>query len=213
MRAGADFCALEDLMNNSNSPVTLYIFRHGQTEWALSGQHTGLTDIPLTDVGREQARALRNSVSHIDFSQVLVSPLSRAKETAQLAGLENAKVLQDLAEFNYGEYEGLTTDEIRKKVESWTVWTHPCPYGETLAEAAQRCQNVIDTASGIGGKVAVVAHGHILRILTATWLKLPPEDGRHFMLDTSTISVLSHERETPAIKIWNSPTDIVAALV
>ena len=197
-------------MTKNSTPVTLYIFRHGQTEWAMSGQHTGLTDIPLTDVGRAQAKALRNAVSHIDFSQVFVSPLSRARETAELAGLINPKVLDDLVEFNYGEYEGITTDQIRQTVPAWTVWTHPCPNGETLEQAAARCQRVIDTASGVGGKVALVAHGHILRILTATWLKLPPQEGRHFMLDTSTISVLSHERETPAIKIWNSPTDVVA---
>ncbi len=199
-------------MTSNNSLVTLYIFRHGQTEWALSGQHTGRTDIPLTDVGREQARALRNAISHIDFSQVLVSPLSRAKETAQLAGMTNAKICADLAEFDYGKYEGLKTDEIRKQVLDWTIWTHPCPDGETLAQAAHRCKKAIDIAGGIGGKVALFAHGHILRILTATWLKLPPQEGRHFMLDTSTISVLSHERETPAIKLWNSPTDLVAAL-
>lgn len=194
-------------MTKNSTPVTLYIFRHGQTEWALSGQHTGLTDIPLTEFGRAQAKALRNSVSHIDFSQTFVSPLSRARETAELAGLANLKVIDDLVEFNYGEYEGITTEQIRQTVPGWTVWTHPCPNGETLEQAAARCQRVIDTASGIGGKVALVAHGHILRILTATWLKLPPQEGRHLMLDTSTISVLSHERETPAIKIWNSPTD------
>lgn len=199
-------------MNSSYSNVTLYIFRHGQTEWALSGQHTGRTDIALTDVGRDQARALRNVINHIDFSQVLVSPLSRAKETAELAGLKDAKVCDDLAEFDYGKYEGLTTDRIRKEVAGWTIWTHDCPEGETLAQAARRCQNVIDTAGSIGGKVALIAHGHILRILTATWLKLPPEGGRHFMLDTSTVSVLSHEREIPAVKIWNSPTNLIGAL-
>lgn len=197
-------------MTANSKPVTLYIFRHGQTEWALSGQHTGLTDIPLTEVGRRQAKALRNSVSHIDFSKVFVSPLSRARETAELAGLANPTMLDDLVEFNYGAYEGITTDEIRKTVPAWTVWTHPCPNGETLEQAAARCRRVIDTASGVGGKVALVAHGHILRILTATWLKLPPREGRHFILDTSTISVLAHERETPAIKIWNSPTDVIA---
>lgn len=199
-------------MNNSSKPVTLYIFRHGQTEWARLGQHTGRTDIPLTEVGRDQARALRHAVSHIDFSAVLVSPLSRARETAELAGMKEPRICADLSEFHYGKYEGLTTDKIRQEVPGWTVWTHPCPDGETLDDASKRCRNVIDTANGIGGKVAVFAHGHILRILTATWLRLPPQEGKHFMLDTSTISVLSHERETPAIKIWNSPTDLIAAL-
>jgi len=199
-------------VTNNSKPVTLYLFRHGQTQWALSGQHTGRTDIPLTDAGRDQARALRNVVNHIDFSQVLVSPLSRARETAELAGLPNPKVVEDLAEFNYGQYEGKTTDQIRQQVPDWTIWTHPCPDGETLEEAARRCQNVIDTACGAGGKVALVAHGHILRILTATWLKLGPAEGQHLMLDTSSISVLSHEHETPAIKLWNSPVDLNAFL-
>ena len=196
----------------NNTPLTLYIFRHGETEWARGGQHTGRTDIPLTDVGRKQARALRNAVNHIDFSSVLSSPLCRARETAKLAGLEPAKPCDDLMEFDYGKYEGLTTIQIRDQVPDWTVWTHPCPEGETLAAAAKRCQNVIATAGSIGGNVALFAHGHILRILTATWLKLPPEEGRHFMLDTSTISVLSHERETPAIKIWNCPPNLTAVL-
>lgn len=199
-------------MTSGSQNLTLYIFRHGQTEWALSGQHTGLTDIPLTDIGRRQATALKSMVEHIDFSAVFVSPLARARETAQLAGLSDAKVLKDLSEFNYGKYEGITTEEIRKTVPSWTVWSHPCPEGETLEDAAGRCQNVIDTASQVGGRVALVAHGHILRILTATWLKLPPDQGKHFILDTSTISILSFERENPAIKIWNSPTDRIAAL-
>lgn len=194
------------------TPTTLYLFRHGQTEWALSGQHTGRTDIPLTEVGREQAKALQSIVSHIDFSQVLVSPLSRAKETAELAGLKNSRILNDLAELDYGSFEGKTTEQIRETVPDWTIWTHPCPEGETLDQAAQRCQRVINTAYGVGGKVALVAHGHILRILTATWLKLQPSEGKNFILDTSTVSLLSHERETPAIKIWNCPVDLVSLL-
>lgn len=199
-------------MDNCSKPVTLYIFRHGQTDWSRLGKHTGRTDIPLTDTGREQARALRKAIAHIDFSAVLVSPLSRARETAELAGIKDMQICADLSEFHYGKYEGLTSEQIRKEVPGWTVWTHPSAEGETLENAAQRCQNVIDTATGIGGKIALFAHGHILRILTATWLKLQPQEGKHFMLDTSTISVLSHERETPAIKIWNSPTDLISAL-
>jgi Fructose-2,6-bisphosphatase len=179
-------------------------FRHGQTEWSASGQHTGKTDVPLTDAGREQARLLRDAVEHLEFSEVLVSPLSRAQETATLAGLgSRIKTCDDLAEFDYGDYEGLTTVEIRKTVPGWTVWSHPCPNGETMEQAAARCQKVIDTTRSAGGNVALFAHGHILRILTATWLNLPPSEGKHFILDTSTISILAHERETPAIKMWN----------
>jgi probable phosphoglycerate mutase len=184
--------------------LTLYLFRHGQTEWSASGQHTGKTDIPLTEKGREQARLLRDSVSHLTFAEVLVSPLSRAQETAKLTGLgSQIKTCDELAEFDYGDYEGFTTAQIREKVPGWTVWTHECPNGETMEQAAARCQKVIDTAGSVGGNVALFAHGHILRILTATWLNLPPSEGKHFILDTSTISILAHERETPAIKMWN----------
>lgn len=195
--------------------TTLYLFRHGQTEWAATGQHTGRTDIALNDKGREQARMLREATSRLKFDAALVSPLSRARETAELAGF-NAPLtfVDDLMEVNYGVYEGLTTARIRESVPGWTVWTHPLPEGETLEQAAARCERVISKAKELapGGKVALVAHGHILRILTATWLNLPPFEGRHFMLDTSTISILSHEHETPAIKIWNTPTDLLSCL-
>jgi probable phosphoglycerate mutase len=122
------------------------------------------------------------------------------------------QTVDDLREFDYGGYEGLTTKQIREQVPGWTVWTHPVPDGETLAQAAARCQRVVDKARTAGGAVALVAHGHILRILTATWLNLPPSEGKHFMLDTSTISILSHEHEIPAVKIWNTPIDLLACL-
>jgi probable phosphoglycerate mutase len=189
----------------TTSQLTLYLFRHGQTAWSVTGQHTGRTDIPLTEHGREQALALRDTVSQINFSLVLVSPLSRAKESATLAGFKSAMTIcDDLAEFDYGEYEGLTTDQIREKAPGWTIWNDPCPGGESLQDAARRCQNVIDTARGAGGNVALFAHGHILRILTAAWLELSPENGKCFMLDTSTVSILSHEHDLPAIKMWNA---------
>jgi len=189
----------------TTSQLTLYLFRHGQTAWSVTGQHTGRTDIPLTEHGREQALALRDTVSQIHFSLVLVSPLSRAKETATLAGLgAEMTICDDLAEFNYGAYEGLTTDQIREKVPDWTIWTDPCPGGESMQDAMRRCQRVIDTARGAGSNVAIVAHGHILRILTAAWLGLTPECGKCFILDTSTVSILSHEHDLPAIKMWNA---------
>ncbi len=192
---------------------TLYLFRHGQTEWAATGQHTGRTDIPLTEKGREQAATLQEVVARVKFNAVLVSPLSRARQTAEIAGLgDQMQTVDDLREFDYGGYEGLTTKQIREQVPGWTVWTHPVPDGETLAQAAARCQRVIDKARTAGGAVALVAHGHILRILTATWLNLPPSEGKHFMLDTSTISILSHEHEIPAVKIWNTPIDLLACL-
>ena len=199
-------------MTNTNQ-TTLYLFRHGQTEWALSGQHTGRTDIPLTEAGRAQATKLREIVKHVKFDAVFVSPLSRARETAELAGFgERLITIDDLMEVDYGAYEGLTSKQIRERVPGWTVWNQPCPQGETLEKASARCRRVIEKAGDPGGKVAIVAHGHILRILTATWLNLPPSAGQHFMLDTSTISVLSHEHETPAVKIWNTPIDLIACL-
>lgn len=192
-------------MRKISDQATLYLFRHGETEWSISGQHTGRTNIPLTENGRAQARLLERATSHLEFSLVLVSPLGRAQETAALAGMkQQIKTCDDLSEFNYGEYEGLTTAQIREKVPGWTVWSHDCPGGETMNQAAQRCQRVIEEANSAKGNVALFAHGHILRILTATWLKLPPSEGKHFILDTSTMSILSHERDTPAIKLWNS---------
>lgn len=189
----------------STNNVVLYLLRHGETEWALSGQHTGRTDIPLTEKGREQAKLLTEPLRKVQFSAVLTSPLSRAQETAKLAGFDNATICDDLAEFDYGAYEGLTTVEIRQQIPDWAIWTHPCPRGETMEQVAARTAKVIELAKQSGGNVALVSHGHLLRILTTTWLQLPPSEGRHFMLDTSTISILGHERESPAIKMWNAP--------
>lgn len=187
------------------SQTVLYLLRHGETEWALSGRHTGRTDIPLTENGRKQATRVSEFMKQVRFSKVLVSPLSRAAETAILAGLQDGITCDDLAEFDYGDCEGLTTTDIRKQYPDWTVWTHACPNGETLEDVGTRAAKVITLANEAGGNVALVSHGHMLRILTATWLRLPPAEGRHFILDTSTISILSHERDTPAIKLWNAP--------
>jgi len=193
------------VVNYQVSDVQLYLFRHGQTEWSVSGQHTGRTNIPLTEEGRREARQLSNFVSHLQFSAVLVSPLNRAQESASLAGLASRiTTCNELAEFDYGDYEGLTTEQIRERVPGWTIWTHPCPGGETMAEASGRCRKVIDMACGIGGSVALFAHGHILRILATVWLDLSPSEGKHLMLDTSTVSILSHEHDSPAIKTWNA---------
>lgn len=198
---------------NAAGPVSLFLFRHGETEWALSGRHTGRTDIPLTQKGEEQAAQLSKITHEIDFSHVLSSPLSRALNTAKLAGFgATVEACSDLAELNYGDYEGLTTAQIRTSLPDWSVWTHPCVGGESLEQAAARTTRVISFARTFSGNVALFAHGHILRILAATWLNLPPTEGRHLMLNTGTISILGHERETPAIKIWNAPLDVVAML-
>jgi broad specificity phosphatase PhoE len=183
----------------------LYLVRHGQTGWALAGKHTGRTDIPLTEEGRRQADVLREPLSKIDFDAVFTSPLLRARDTASLAGFPNAVALDDLAELDYGQYEGKTISEIRQVAPGWTVWTGPCPGGELLQDAAERAQRVIERACQYQGKVLLVSHGHFLRILTAVWLQIDPSKGGQFMLDTATLSILSHEHSAPAVKRWNAP--------
>ncbi|HEY9774992.1 MAG TPA: histidine phosphatase family protein [Planktothrix sp.] len=185
-------------------PSNIYVLRHGETEWSLSGQHTGRTDIPLTETGKKQAIELGESLKNIRFSAVFVSPLGRARETAALAGLINATICDDLAEVNYGQYEGLTSTQIQERVPGWTVWTHPLPGGETLAQVAKRAKNVLDLASTYDGNVALVSHGHFSRIIATVWLGFPPEAGKHLMLDTACFSILSFEHDNPAIKLWNS---------
>lgn len=183
--------------------LRLTLVRHGETSWSLSGRHTGLTDIALTDRGRQQAAALAPFLNGKSFNVALTSPLSRARETARLAGFPDATVCDDLKELNYGQYEGLTSDDIRKMVPSWTIWTGSCPDGETLQQVAARAQRVIAGAAKIGGDVIVFSHGHFLRILASVWLIEAPTAGHTLMLDAASISVLAHEHDTPAIKLWN----------
>ena len=184
----------------------LWLVRHGETEWTKTLQHTSTTDVPLTDVGEDQARALGARLAGHDFALVLSSPKGRALDTCRLAGLgDRVETDENLTEWNYGDYEGVTTADIRKDVPGWTVWDGPIPNGETPAEVAARARRVIDRATGADGDVALFAHGHFLRVLTATWLDLPPEGGRLFALGTATISVLGYERETRVIRQWNLP--------
>ena len=180
----------------------IYLIRHGETAWSLSGQHTGRTDIDLTDAGRQQAAGIADRLHGRQFALVLNSPLRRAAETCRLAGY--AEVSQNepnLMEWSYGQYEGLTSDQIREKVPNWTVWTHPVPGGETKEEVAARALAVIKRAQAAPGDVALFSHGHLLRVLIATWLGLPPEDGKMFALATSSITVLGHERDVPVIQL------------
>jgi probable phosphoglycerate mutase len=180
-------------------------FRHGATEWSELGRHTGRTDLPLTPDGEAQARELGARLAGRRFDLVLVSPLARARRTCELAGYAAvAGVDADLHELDYGDYEGLTTDEIRVSVPDWTIWTGPCPNGESLADAAARADRVIARARDDGGDVALFAHGHILRILAARWCALDPSEGRLFSLDTATTSVLGWEHEYPTIRRWNA---------
>jgi probable phosphoglycerate mutase len=186
--------------------VNVFAIRHGETEWSLSGQHTGTTDIPLTDNGRRLAERLRPVLAREAFALVLVSPLQRARETCELAGLGAAAVIDaDLVEWNYGEYEGLTPRQIRAAAPDWLIFRDGCPGGEAPEQVGARADRVIARARAVAGDVALFAHGHLLRVLAARWLALPAGAGQHFLLDTGTLSVLGHYRDIPAVKIWNGP--------
>ena len=182
----------------------LWLFRHGETEWSLSGAHTGKTDLPLTDAGRARAEAMGRYLKGRNFALVLTSPLSRARETCRLAGYGDVtQVDSNLMEWNYGDYEGRTTAEIRKDRPGWSLWVDGVPNGETVEQVYQRARAVIERAAAAGGDVALFAHGHILRILTACWLGLEPAGGRLFALGTGTLSILGYEHDTRVITLWN----------
>jgi broad specificity phosphatase PhoE len=182
----------------------IWLIRHAETEWSLSGQHTGRTDIPLTDNGRRTAAEMPARLAGQDFSLVLVSPLGRARETAELAGLsDGAQYRDDLMEWDYGEYEGLTTPEIRETKPSWYLWRDGSPGGETADEVAARVDRVIAEADAAEGKVALVAHGHVLRVLGARWVEQAGAFGGHLHLGTAAICVLGWERDVRVIERWN----------
>ncbi|MCA9498773.1 MAG: histidine phosphatase family protein [Nitrospirales bacterium] len=184
----------------------VYVIRHGETEWSLSGQHTGTTDLPLTENGRKLARLLQPMLANHSIARILTSPLQRARETCQLAGFgEKAEVDTNLVEWNYGEYEGITTKQIHDKRPGWVIFTDGCPGGETPEEVGARADRIITKARTTRGNVALFAHGHILRVLVARWLGLPASGGRYFLLHTGTLNVLSYYRGIPAVKIWNAP--------
>ena len=180
--------------------------RHGETEWSKTLKHTSYSDIPLTAVGREDAKALGPALARWNFSLVLSSPLQRALETCRLGGLgDRAEIDPDLVEWNYGEYEGITTAEIRETVPGWTVFSHPCPGGETAEQVAARVDRVIERARAAEGDVVLFAHGHVLRVLASRWIELDPRMGKHLLLGTGTLSALGWERDTPALDFWNAP--------
>jgi probable phosphoglycerate mutase len=182
----------------------ILLVRHGETEWSRSGQHTGRTDLPLTAEGELAARAIGEALSGRALT-AWTSPLLRARETCRLAGLgEAARVDEDLREWDYGVYEGRTTIDIRKETPDWSIWLSPITGGESLEEVAVRARRVIDRAVAVEGDVALFAHGHILRILAACWIGLPPITGRYLALDTASVSVLGYERQTRVIRRWNS---------
>lgn len=180
------------------------LVRHGETEWSRSGQHASRTDLPLTDEGRRQAALLGQRLAPIRFGSVLTSPLARAAETCALAGFgERAAVTDDLAEWDYGAYEGRRTVDIRTEHPGWTLWDDGAPDGETATQVTARAQRVLERANVADGHAVLFGHGHILRVLVACWLGRPAGDGRFYRLDAGSISVLGHEREQPVIVRWN----------
>ncbi len=197
-----------------NAAIQVYLIRHGETQWARDGRHTGLTDIPLTDLGRQQARYLEPIFHSHPFQRILSSPLRRALETAELAGVGGrCERMNDLHEWDYGQYEGLTTPQIQQQVPGWSIWSHPCAGGETIDQVAQRAGRVISLVRSTPGDVALFAHGHFLRLLAACWLGLPPQFGRQLLLETSTLSILTMEGASAAIRTWNGPLLTAACAV
>jgi broad specificity phosphatase PhoE len=184
--------------------VEVWLVRHGETEWSRDHRHTSTTDLPLTAVGEETAAELATRLAGESFDLVLASPRQRARRTAELAGHPGPELTEDLVEWDYGDYEGITTAEIRETVPGWSVWTHPVPGGESAAQVTDRLDRVVRRLAEVGGRALVFGHGHALRALTARWLGLPVSDGRLLRLDTATVSVLGHERETPVVLRWNA---------
>jgi broad specificity phosphatase PhoE len=186
--------------------MEIVLARHGETEWSRDLKHTGRTDIPLTDRGRAEAEQLGRALDGRSFARVLSSPLQRAVETCQLASLgDQVELTDDLLEWDYGDFEGITTAEIRQERPQWKLWRDGCPGGETATDVGKRVDRVIADLRGLDGDAVLFAHGHVLRVLTSRWLGLGPERGALFKLDTGTLSTLGFERETRVITRWNSP--------
>jgi probable phosphoglycerate mutase len=183
----------------------IVVVRHGETEWSATGRHTSSTDLPLTESGRERARSLAAELAGRSFSLVLCSPLRRARETCELAGFGDAAVLcEDLREWDYGDYEGLTTPQIRERDPDWDLWRDGCPAGETPEQVASRADRAIELLRGAGGDALAFAHGHILRVVTARWIGLEAAGGARFALGAGAIGVLGYERETEVVTRWNA---------
>ena len=182
----------------------MWLVRHGETEWSKAGRHTSVTDLPLTPVGEAVALQVGERLAGEEFELVLTSPRLRARRTAELLGHDEAEVDDDLVEWGYGDYEGITNAQIRKTVPGWTLWTHPVPGGETPEQVTERLDRVVERLRAAPDRALVFGHGHALRALTARWLGLPVTDGRLFRLDTATLSRLGYERENPVILAWNS---------
>jgi probable phosphoglycerate mutase len=182
----------------------IVVVRHGETEWSAAGRHTSQTDLPLTEQGRERARSLGEQLSDRSFALVLCSPLRRARETCELAGFGDVAVIcDDLHEWDYGEYEGLTTPQIRESTPGWNLWRDGCPGGETPSQVGERADRVLALLREADGDAAAFAHGHILRVLTARWLSMEVAAGARFALAAGGLGVLGYERETEVVAEWN----------
>jgi probable phosphoglycerate mutase len=184
--------------------MEIVLVRHGETEWSRSGQHTSRTDLPLIEEGRERAQALGPLLARWDFSLVLTSPLLRARETCSLSGFgDRAEICEDLREWDYGDYEGLTTPQIREDRPGWFLWRDGCPGGEQPEQVGARADRVLDRARGADGDVLAFAHGHIFRVLAARWIELPAAGGGRLALRAGAISALGYERDVQVIQLWN----------
>jgi probable phosphoglycerate mutase len=193
-----------DVLAGPGRPLQVWLVRHGETEWARDLRHTGRTDIPLTDVGRAEALEVGRRLAGIAFDLVLASPLARALDTARLAGFgDRVRVDADLVEWDYGRYEGLTTPEIRRSHPGWTIWNDGANGGESPEQVGARADRVIGRIGSVEGRALIFAHGHLLRVLAARWLGLPPSEGRHLALYVATLSLLGWEHETRVIERWN----------
>ena len=190
----------------SESLPAVYLARHGETAWTVSKQHTGLTDLPLTERGERNARALGERLKGLSFAHVFTSPLQRAKRTCELAGYGKAAVVDaDLVEWNYGSYEGRTSADIKKQRPDWQLFRDGCPDGETVQQIGDRADRVVGRLRALDGDVLLFSSGHFLRVLAARWLGLGPSAGRYFYLGTATLSVLGyeHDRAEPVVRLWN----------
>ena len=194
--------------SSSHPSPELWLIRHGQTEWSMTGQHTGRTDIPLTPHGEALAVRVQHHLNHRPFALVLTSPLLRARETARLAGYGDAAQDEaDLQEWDYGQLEGRTSSDIQREYPGWSIWQGPWPGGETLEEVAARARRVVQRCVEVEGDVAVFAHGHILRVLAACWLRLPPDHGRLLLLDVASVCRLGWDKQAPVVRTWNRSFD------
>jgi len=184
----------------------VYLARHGETAWSVSGQHTGLTDLPLTERGERNARSLGQRLQGLSFAKVFASPLQRARRTCELAGFgDRAEIDPDLVEWNYGDYEGLRTADIHKQRPDWQLFRDGCPGGESLQQVGARADRVVSRVRAVQGDVLLFSSGHFLRVLAARWLGLEPSGGRYFLLSTASLSALSYEHalSEPAIRLWD----------